>query len=119
MAALLVAMAVALMIESAQIAVVYAALLGVCQGSSQVVNSVTWAHFYGRFGLGRIQGAAVMVNITASALGPLPLAMLEGTFDGFRPGIVVLAVLPALAIGAILTAKAPQGHEPIGREFES
>jgi len=107
MASLLVAMAVALVIESAWMAVVYAALLGVCQGSSQVVNSVTWAHFYGRFGLGRIQGAAVMVNITASALGPLPLAMLEGAFGGFRPGIVVLALLPALAIVGVLTARAP------------
>ncbi len=107
MVALIAAMAMAMTIESAWMAVIYAGLLGVCQGSSQVVNSVTWAHFYGRFGLGRIQGSAVMVNITASALGPLPLAMLQGTFDGFRPGIGLMAILPVLSIAAILTARAP------------
>jgi hypothetical protein len=79
----------------------------VCSGIGQVVNSVTWAHFYGRFGLGRVQGAAVMVNIAASALGPLPLAALAGMFDGFRPGVAVMALLPLVSILAILTARPP------------
>jgi sugar phosphate permease len=108
MVALLAAMAVAIVIESVSTVMIYVGLLGVCQGLSQVVNSVTWAHFYGRFGLGRIQGSAVMINVAASALGPLPLAMFQGAFDGFRPGIALMAILPALSIAAILTARAPQ-----------
>lgn len=105
--AMLAAMVMALFINSLWQAVAYAALLGACSGIGQVVNSVTWAHFYGRFGLGRVQGAAVMVNIAASALGPLPLAALEGAFDGFRPGVAVMALLPLVSIAAILTARAP------------
>ncbi|GMU39529.1 MAG: hypothetical protein AMXMBFR23_03950 [Chloroflexota bacterium] len=107
MLAMIAAMMLALVIDSVALAVAYAALLGVCQGISQVVNNVVWAHFYGRFGLGRVQGSAVMVNITASALGPLPLAALQGAFDGFRPGIAVMAALPVLSLLAILTARPP------------
>ncbi|MDP2327166.1 MAG: MFS transporter [Dehalococcoidia bacterium] len=105
--AMLAGMAMALFINSLWQAMVYAGLLGVCSGIGQVVNSVTWAHFYGRFGLGRVQGAAVMVNIAASALGPLPLAALAGMFDGFRPGVAVMALLPLVSILAILTARPP------------
>ena len=31
-------------------------------------QKVIWAHCYGRQGLGRVQGAAVMIGISASAL---------------------------------------------------
>ncbi|MDA0270434.1 MAG: MFS transporter [Chloroflexi bacterium] len=113
LAALVVAMLLALVMESPWMAVVYASLLGVCQGIGQVVNSVTWAYFYGRFGLGRVQGAAMMVMIAASALGPLPLAALQGMFDGFRPGIAIMTLIPVVAIIAILTARPPVVTPPV------
>ncbi len=107
MTALLVAMGWALLMNSREGAALYGVVVGVAGGTSQIVGAVTWAHFYGRAGLGRVQGAAMMVGITASALGPLPLAVLQARFDGFGPGIAALAILPALAIVAVVLARPP------------
>jgi len=107
MLVLLSAMSLALVMGSLALAIVYAMLVGASGGFSRIVTSVTWAHFYGRQGLGRVQGSAVMVSITASALGPLPLAWLQSQFDGFRPGIAILMVLPVAATIAVALARPP------------
>jgi len=107
MLTLLSGMALALVMGSLALAIVYAMIIGASGGFSRIVTSVTWAHFYGRQGLGRVQGSAVMVSITASALGPLPLAWLQAQFDGFRPGIAILMVLPVAAIITVALAKPP------------
>jgi MFS family permease len=89
-------------IASPQAAVGYAALLGVSGGMQSVIGGVTWAHYYGRHGLGQVQGSATMVMIASSALGPLPLAALRDATDGYRLGLNLLAVLPALGALAML-----------------
>lgn len=114
MATLLAAMVVTLVMDSLLLATTYAILLGASGGFSRIVGSVTWAHFYGRRGLGRVQGSAVMVNITASALGPLPLAWLQAHFDGFRTGIAILAVLPVAAIVTVALARPPGDRQALG-----
>ncbi len=63
-----------------------------------MIAGVTWAHYYGRLGLGRVQGSAMMLNITASALGPMPLAWLQAWFGSFGPGIAIMAILPVAAM---------------------
>ena len=65
------------LIDSTLTATVYACILGVGSGTQRIVQSVIWAHYYGRRGLGRVQGSATAVMITMSALGPLPLAAIE------------------------------------------
>ncbi len=85
--------------------ILYGVLLGATNGVSMLVSGVTWAHFYGRNGLGRIQGTAMMVMITASALGPMPLAWLEAWTGGYSTGIVMMAVLPVLAIVTMALAR--------------
>ena len=112
MSTLFAGMMVALVMDSLALAVVYACLVGASGGFSRIVAAVTWAHFYGRRGLGRVQGSATMVNITASALGPLPLAWLQGQFDGFRPGIAILAVLPVAAVVTVALARPPVEQRP-------
>ncbi|MGE3960540.1 MAG: MFS transporter [Dehalococcoidia bacterium] len=107
MLTLFAGMLLALMMDSLLMAVVYSCLVGASGGFSRIVAAVTWAHFYGRRGLGRVQGSATMVNITASALGPLPLAWLQDQFDGFRPGIAILAVLPIAAVITVALARPP------------
>ncbi|MEZ4503490.1 MAG: MFS transporter [Dehalococcoidia bacterium] len=111
MLTLLGGMGLALVMDSLALAIVYAVLIGGSGGFSRIVNGVTWAHFYGRRALGRVQGSAVMVNISASALGPLPLAWLDAQFDGFRPGIAILGVLPVAAMGAVALARPPGEQE--------
>ena len=83
-------------VDSPLSAAVYAAVLGISGGVQPVAVGVTWAHYYGRHGLGRIQGSAAMVIAAGAALGPLPLAVAHRLTGGYGGG---LALLVALAVG--------------------
>lgn len=86
-------------------AALYAAILGLSGGVQQLVSGVTWAHFYGRRGLGRVQGAAATVTITGAAIGPLPLAAMHSLTGSYTAGLVLLATLPILAAVTISFAR--------------
>lgn len=79
-------------------AAVYAALLGLAQGLQGIVNGTAWAHFYGREGLGSVQGPATMVSISAAALAPLPLAALQQSTGGYATGLVLMGVVPVVCM---------------------
>ncbi len=93
-------------------AVGYAALLGASGGSMQVVSGVTWAHYYGRHRLGRVQGSAMMVLITAAAVGPLPLAALQSAFGGYGIPTWVMASLPVLSVAGLLLGRPQAAASP-------
>lgn len=76
------------------LATVYALVLGAASGVHGVVNGVIWAHYYGRRGLGAVQGPATMVSISAAALAPLPLAALQQLSGSYALGLGVMAVIP-------------------------
>ena len=57
---------------------------------------VVWAHYYGRRGLGKVQGPATMVMISAAALAPLPLAALRSFSGDYALGLAVMAGIPIL-----------------------
>lgn len=84
--------------QSLQVAIVYAVILGASNGTGQIVSNVLWAHYYGRQGLGRIQGSASMVMIAASAIGPLPLAIMHAITGRFTEGILLMCALPISAV---------------------
>jgi MFS family permease len=92
-------------VRSPATATVYGLMLGATGGTAQVIGGVTWAHFYGRQGLGRIQGSATMVGISAAAIGPLPLALAEGATESFQFGIASMLVLPVVASIAVWRAR--------------
>jgi hypothetical protein len=89
-------------------AAIYAAILGLSGGVQQLISGVTWAHFYGRRGLGRVQGAATMITITGAAIGPLPLAAMRSLTGSYTAGLALLATLPVLAIITISFARPQQ-----------
>ena len=91
-------------IDSPAKAIGYAVLLGVVGGSSQIIIGVAWAHYYGRHGLGKVQGSAMMVLISGAAIGPLFLAAIRSAFDEYSVGIWVMTALPILGIGALQLA---------------
>ena len=99
------AVTLGLFMSSPAAAAGYAALLGASAGMAHIVMGVIWAHFYGRHRLGRVQGSAVMIMISAAALGPLPLAALQAMFDSFRIAVIVMAIMPVIAIAAIVLAR--------------
>lgn len=92
-------------VTSPALAVLYAVTLGASTGMTGVLAGVTWAHYYGRRGLGRVQGSASMVMISASALAPLPLAALQQLSGGYTLGILAMAALPAASIALIAASR--------------
>lgn len=56
------------------LAVVYAIILGSAMGMQQIIARYTWPYYYGRQGLGQVQGSAMMIMISATAIGPLLFA---------------------------------------------
>jgi MFS family permease len=105
MIALFAATLMALVITSPFLAVIYALLLGIQGGFQRIVGGTTWAHFYGRHNLGRIQGSAMMVGITSAAVGPLPVAYLQEQTGSYTLPILAMAMLPVLAVIAISFAR--------------
>ncbi|MGD9890184.1 MAG: MFS transporter [Dehalococcoidia bacterium] len=90
-----------LVLRSPVTAVVYAAILGASGGTQSVVSGVIWAHYYGRQGLGRVQGSAMMVLISSAALGPLPLAALFQLTGSYTVGLTTMAGLPLVAAAVV------------------
>ena len=72
----------------------YAAVVGSAAGIQGVVAGTIWAHYYGRHGLGRVQGPATMVMISAAALAPLPLAALRQFSGDYALGLGFMAAIP-------------------------
>jgi MFS family permease len=105
MATLLVALILVVAVDSVFMAVVYVLVMGVSGGAHHIVQGVIWAHYYGRNGLGRIQGSAMTINFCASAVGPLPLAIFHDLTGSYMTGMVVMMALPVLSVLALVKAK--------------
>jgi MFS family permease len=107
LALLLVAVLSLQLVRSPALAVLYASILGAAGGVQSVISAVTWAHYYGREGLGKVQGSAMMVMISAAALGPLPLAALQGWTGTYTLGVITLAglVTASLVVVAVHTPR--------------
>ena len=93
MATLVATLALAAVIDSLFVAVVYVVVMGVSGGSYTIVHGTIWAHYYGRIGLGRIQGPAMTISVCASAIGPLPLAVFHSLTGTYTLGVLVMMVL--------------------------
>ncbi len=76
----------------------YTLLLGTVAGSSSVMGGVTWARFYGRDGLGAIQGSAGTVILTAAAIAPLPMGLLRDLTGHHASGLAVSLLLPVTGL---------------------
>ncbi|MPZ23181.1 MAG: MFS transporter [Dehalococcoidia bacterium] len=93
------------LVQGVPAAIVYATALGSSSAISQTISGVIWAHFYGRHGLGRIQGSAMMIAIAGAAIGPLPLALLEQASGNFQLGLLLMTLLPAVAVVSMWRAR--------------
>ena len=105
MVSLLVALVLVVAVDSVFMAVVYVTVMGVAGGAHHIVQGVIWAHYYGRHGLGRVQGSAMTINFCASAVGPLPLAIFHDLTGTYTVGMLVMMALPVLSILALVKAR--------------
>jgi MFS family permease len=81
---------------------VFAALMGLSGGMITVIFFAIWRRAYGAEHLGRIQGAAQMLTVLASALGPLLFAKCARLTGSYMPALWVLApAVAALGVAAL------------------
>jgi MFS family permease len=94
-------------ISSPAMAVLYAIVIGGGSGMSMMVSRTVWAHYYGRHGLGKVQGTAMVVTIFSSALGPIALSALRDAFGGYAVPLTIMATMMA-AGGLIMALHRPE-----------
>jgi MFS family permease len=88
-----------------------AVLLGLSGGFITVMFFAIWTHAFGPRELGRIQGAAQMLTVFASAIGPLLFAKCFARFHSYTPALWTLAPIVLLLGGAALRVKMPRFQE--------
>ncbi len=74
--------------------VVYILVLGLANGSASVLMGVTWVRFYGRDGLGKVQGSAGTVVLTAAALAPMLPGAVKDITGSFSMGLWLCILVP-------------------------
>jgi MFS family permease len=77
-----------------------AVLVGLSGGFITVLFFAIWSHAFGSLELGRIQGAAQMLTVFASAVGPLLFARCFARFHSYTPVLWTLAPI-VLLLGAV------------------
>jgi len=87
----------------------YAVVMGLAGGFVMVVFFSFWGRAYGRTHLGRIQGAAQILTVLASAVGPLLLAQCVAWTGSYATAFYVLAVVVAALGVAALAVPLPAG----------
>jgi len=91
MAVLAAAVAALPFVASYAHVMLYATAMGVAGGIVTVVFFTVWGQVFGRKNLGRIQGAAQMMTVFASALGPWALAKSLERTGSYQPIFLLLA----------------------------
>src|SRR5207344_1866990 len=74
----------------------YAVVMGLAGGFVMVIFFSFWGRAYGRAHLGRIQGAAQILTVLASAVGPLLLARCVAATGSYASAFYLLAVVVAM-----------------------
>jgi MFS family permease len=90
----------------------YAVAMGVAGGMITVIFFTVWRQFYGTAHLGKIQGAAQLLTVLASAAGPVILAAGQRASGSYAPVIEALAVVSALFAALALIVPMPSKERP-------
>jgi MFS family permease len=91
-----------------------AVAMGVSGGFIMVVFFSFWGRAYGRTHLGRIQGAAQVMTVVASAVGPLFLALWSEATGSYAAAFYVLAAVVAVLALAAAAVAVPPGARATG-----
>jgi MFS family permease len=79
----------------------YAVAMGLTGGIVTVVFFAAWRHLFGAAHLGRIQGAAQLITVLASSVGPLLMAQSRASTGSYTPMFYAMAaVVGILALAA-------------------
>jgi sugar phosphate permease len=90
----------------------YALLMGAAGGIVTVVFFGCWAKAFGRRHLGRIQGAAQVLTVLASAMGPMLLALGERSRGSISATFLVMAPVVGALATVCWVVPVPRAAEP-------
>lgn len=85
------------------IAILYAVVLGAAGEAVRTATAVLLPMWFGTRHLGSIQGSLTLLNVGASALGPVALAVVDDRFGSYPPAVMLLAAIPTSALLFSLT----------------
>jgi hypothetical protein len=83
-------------------------LIGVAGGMITVIFFAVWRRAFGAAHLGRIQGAAQMLTVLASAIGPLIFAQSAALTGSYFPALWILAPCVLLLSAAAVRVSLPR-----------
>jgi sugar phosphate permease len=109
-AAALSAIGTALMLVIAEPLTGYAAasLFGAGIGGVLTILPLAWADYFGRNSFGAIRGAALTVQVTAQAAGPLLSGVLRDLTGNYTASLATFAALSGLGVLLALLTRAPR-----------
>ena len=93
---------------------IFAALIGLSGGMITVLFFAVWRHAFGPAHLGRIQGAAQMLTVLASAIGPLIFAQCAALTGPYTPALWMLA--PCVLLLSVAAFRVPMPARRLSRE---
>lgn len=85
-----------------------AVAMGIAGGFVMVVFFSFWGRTFGHVHLGRIQGAAQVMTVVASALGPLALASCVEATGSYAMAFYALSLTVTVLAAAALMVQIPQ-----------
>jgi MFS family permease len=91
---------------------IFAVLIGLSGGMITVIFFAVWRQAFGAAHLGRIQGAAQMLTVLASAIGPLLFAQCAALTGSYTPVLWTLAPCVLLLSVAALRVRMPSPTAP-------
>jgi sugar phosphate permease len=92
-----------------------AACFGSGLGGVFTILPLAWADYFGRSSFGAIRGAALTMQVTAQASGPLLSGHLRDVTGDYTASLTAFAALSGLAVLLALLARAPR-REPLRAE---
>lgn len=88
----------AAVVSPGAVVLIYAIVLGAMGSAVRTVTATMLPAFFGTSHLGAIQGFLTLINVAGSALGPVVLAVVEGSFGAYRPAVLLLSIIPGLVM---------------------
>ena len=89
-------------------AIIYIVLLSASGSLIYTTNTVVWANYFGRLGLGTITGFNTTMMVAFSALGAIPFGLIHDQTGSYDKALVMLIAMPAGSLLCALLATPPK-----------
>jgi MFS family permease len=100
-------------LQSIEVAFMYGMIMGTTMGLIGIINSVSWAKYFGRKHLGSISGLTTTILVAGSALGPVPFGFTRDLLGSYSMALTICAIIPfVLAIASLFVNRPQKSDSP-------